>query len=221
LKTSRTVRQMCLPTWEWRSSLARTPMKWPFFKLDWLTRCWKLLEWRDCNAKPTQACTTPLGTDAEGPRCQLSWDYASVIGMLMYLTLNSQPHIQFIVHQCARFTHNPRASHEQAVLQICHYLKGWTVMAIKWTFFWHQVCANERECCGTSQLAHCITWLELIDDGELVQQLVAYWTAARVQANMLDEYCRNGSCHDQGVDHRQDWDCDHDYSIDKTWELIW
>jgi len=78
----------------------------------------------DCNAKPTPACTTPLGTDAEGPRCQLSWDYASVIGMLMYLTLNSWPDIQFAVHQCARFTHNPRASHEQAVLQICCYLKG-------------------------------------------------------------------------------------------------
>lgn len=39
------------------------------------------------------AYTTPLGTDAEGPRCQLSWDYASVIGILMYLTLDSQPDI--------------------------------------------------------------------------------------------------------------------------------
>jgi len=77
----------------------------------------------DCNGKPTPACT-PLGTDSEGTRCQFSWDYASVIGMLMYLTSNSQPDIQFAVHQCARFTHNPRASHEQAVLQICFYLKG-------------------------------------------------------------------------------------------------
>ena len=76
------------------------------------------------NGKPTPACTIPLGTDADGPRCQLSWDYASVIGMLMYLTLNSQPDIQFAVHQCARFTHNPRASHKQAVLRICCYLKG-------------------------------------------------------------------------------------------------
>ena len=77
----------------------------------------------ECNAKPTPACTTALGTDSEGPRCQLSWDYASVIGMLMYLTSNSWPDIQFAV-QCARFTHNPRASHEQAVLKICRYLKG-------------------------------------------------------------------------------------------------
>jgi len=79
---------------------------------------------QDCNAKPTPACTTPLGTDADGPRCQQSWDYASVIGMLMYLTSNSRPDIQYAVHQCARFTHNPRASHEQAILRICRYLKG-------------------------------------------------------------------------------------------------
>lgn len=77
-----------------------------------------------CNAKPTPAATTPLGTDANGQRCQQSWDYASVIGMLMYLTSNSRPDIQYAVHQCARFTHNPRASHEQAVLRICRYLKG-------------------------------------------------------------------------------------------------
>ena len=28
------------------------------------------------------------------------------------------------MHQCERFTHNTRASHEQAVLSFCHYLKG-------------------------------------------------------------------------------------------------
>jgi len=78
----------------------------------------------DCNAKPTPACTTPLCTDAERTRCQLPWDYASVIRMLMHLTSNSWTDIQFAVHQCARVTHNPRASHELAVLQICHYLKG-------------------------------------------------------------------------------------------------
>ena len=44
--------------------------------------------------------------------------------MLMYLTSNSRPDIQYAIHQCAHFTHNPRASHEQAVLRICRYLKG-------------------------------------------------------------------------------------------------
>jgi len=70
----------------------------------------------DGNAKPTPACTTPLGTDADRLRCLLSWAYASVIGMLMYLTSNSCSDIQSAVHQCARFTHSPRASNEQAVL---------------------------------------------------------------------------------------------------------
>jgi len=42
----------------------------------------------------------------------------------MYLTSNSWPDIQFAVHQCARFTYNPIASHEQAVLKICCYLRG-------------------------------------------------------------------------------------------------
>jgi hypothetical protein len=44
--------------------------------------------------------------------------------MLMYLSSNSRPDIQFAVHQCARFTHSPRKIHEEAVKHICRYLKG-------------------------------------------------------------------------------------------------
>lgn len=44
--------------------------------------------------------------------------------MLMYLSSNSRPDIQFAVHQCARFTHAPKRSHEQAILRICRYLQG-------------------------------------------------------------------------------------------------
>ena len=29
-----------------------------------------------------------------------------------------------MVHQCARYSHNPKASHEEAVKRICRYLKG-------------------------------------------------------------------------------------------------
>ena len=42
----------------------------------------------------------------------------------MYLSSKSRPNIQFIVHQCDRFTHNPRKSHAVAVNRICHYLVG-------------------------------------------------------------------------------------------------
>jgi histone deacetylase 1/2 len=79
---------------------------------------------QDCNVKDTPAMPTPLGTDSNGPRWDAEWDYSSVVGMLMYLCSNSRPDIQFAVHQCARFTHCPRKSHEKAIVRICRYLKG-------------------------------------------------------------------------------------------------
>jgi hypothetical protein len=78
----------------------------------------------DCNAKRTPASSTTLGSDQLGEWCVADWDYASVVGMLMYLSSNSRPDIQFAVHQCARFTHSPRKIHEEAVKHICRYLKG-------------------------------------------------------------------------------------------------
>ena len=78
----------------------------------------------NCNAKQTPCSKTPLGTDANGPRHCEKWEYASAVGMLMYLVGNAHPEIQFAVHQCARFTHSPRKSHKQAVKRIAHYLKG-------------------------------------------------------------------------------------------------
>ena len=42
----------------------------------------------------------------------------------VYLASNSRPDISFAVHQCARFTHTPKALHGEAILRICRYLKG-------------------------------------------------------------------------------------------------
>ena len=80
----------------------------------------------DCNAKesPTDADGKPLGSDPDGPAAKEEWNYASVVGMLLYLASNSRPDISFAVHQCARFTHGPKASHEKAIIRICRYLKG-------------------------------------------------------------------------------------------------
>jgi hypothetical protein len=78
----------------------------------------------ECNAKPTPAATTPLGTDSKGPARQEEWDYATAVGMLLYISSNSRPDIQFAVHQCARFTHCPKASHEEGIKRICRYLQG-------------------------------------------------------------------------------------------------
>ena len=78
----------------------------------------------DCNSVGTPASTTPLNTDKEGDKFLESWDYATVIGMLMYLSTNSRPDIAYAVHQCARFTHSPKHSHAAGVKRILRYLKG-------------------------------------------------------------------------------------------------
>ncbi len=51
------------------------------------------------------------------------WHYASVVGMLLYLSSNSRPDITFAVHQVARFTHCPKESHAKAVKRILRYLQ--------------------------------------------------------------------------------------------------
>ena len=79
---------------------------------------------QSCNPDKTPASQKPLGTDQDGPEFAKQWSYSSVVGMLLYLASNSRPEIAYAVHQCARFTHNPKASHGQAVKRICRYLQG-------------------------------------------------------------------------------------------------
>jgi histone deacetylase 1/2 len=74
--------------------------------------------------KFTPADTKPLGKDPEGPQCEERWSYPSVVGMLMYVASNTRPDVAFAVHQCARFTHCPKRSHEKAIKRIVRYLKG-------------------------------------------------------------------------------------------------
>ncbi len=50
-------------------------------------------------------------------------NYASVIGMLLYLG-HSRPYIAFATHQCARYTFAPKQSHKNALKRIGCYLKG-------------------------------------------------------------------------------------------------
>ena len=78
----------------------------------------------NCNAKATPASGNLLGTDVNGPIHNADWDYAQAVGMAMYLSNNTRPDIQFATHQCARFSHTPKASHTVALKRICKYLKG-------------------------------------------------------------------------------------------------
>ena len=79
---------------------------------------------QDCNPDKTPASQKPLGTDKNGPEFAEQLSYSLVVGMLLYLASNSRPEIAYVVHQCARFTHNPKASHRAATKRICRYLQG-------------------------------------------------------------------------------------------------
>ena len=78
----------------------------------------------DANPKQTPATTIPLPKDTDGEGPEGLFNYASVVGMMLYLQGNTRPDISFAVNQCARFSANPRKSHEVALKHIGRYLKG-------------------------------------------------------------------------------------------------
>jgi hypothetical protein len=53
-----------------------------------------------------------------------TWHYRSIIGKLNFLEKSTQPDIAYAVHQCARFSSNPRYEHGNAVKRIGRYLMG-------------------------------------------------------------------------------------------------
>jgi hypothetical protein len=78
----------------------------------------------DCNKVYTPALPEPTGADIYGYPFVEDWAYASITGMLMYLAANTRPDIAYAVHQAARHTHYPRASHALAVKRILRCLQG-------------------------------------------------------------------------------------------------
>mmetsp|Transcript_31063 Transcript_31063/g.45455 ORF Transcript_31063/g.45455 Transcript_31063/m.45455 type:complete len:340 (+) Transcript_31063:1620-2639(+) len=76
------------------------------------------------NAAKTPAATIGVGADVGGKVREKNWNYASVVGMLLYLAGNTRPDIAFAVHQAARFSHKPMKVHEDAVKRIVRYLIG-------------------------------------------------------------------------------------------------
>ena len=59
----------------------------------------------EANLTKTLSTTIALGADDGGPVQVETWNYASVVGMLLYLAGNTRPYIAFAVHQCAWFSH--------------------------------------------------------------------------------------------------------------------
>ena len=68
----------------------------------------KAIGLEDENPKKNPATTGLLVTYEYGENIMEDCNYASVIGMLVYIESNSHPDIHFEVHQCERFTHSPK-----------------------------------------------------------------------------------------------------------------
>ncbi len=87
---------------------------------------------KDLNFQPnTKPVNTPslsskiLQPDLDGPPLDETFHYRSIIGKLNFLEKSTRPDIAYYpVHQCARFTANPRASHGDALKRIVRYLLG-------------------------------------------------------------------------------------------------
>ena len=78
------------------------------------------------DGRTNQKCTTvgkPLSNkDLNSVERKYKRNYRSAIGTLTYLTESVRPDIAMAAHQCARFSNNPKMSHEQAILRIARYL---------------------------------------------------------------------------------------------------
>lgn len=63
-----------------------------------------------------------LHADLDGEDHDGHFNYRGVVGKLNYLEKSTRPDIAFAVHQCARFSANPKRSHAKAVKRIGRYL---------------------------------------------------------------------------------------------------
>jgi hypothetical protein len=105
---------------------------------------------QDANPAVVPAEPRPLGKDKAGQPFKEQWNYASVVGMLLYLSGNSRPDICFAVNQAARFTHDPKQSHAQAVKRIVRYLIGTRSKGLifKPSGDWKVDCYVDADFCG-------------------------------------------------------------------------
>ena len=76
------------------------------------------------NPRKTPVSKPLLHKDKDAPDRVRKWNYRSAIGMLNYLQGSTRPDISMAVHQCARFSTDPKITHERAVMKIGKYLLG-------------------------------------------------------------------------------------------------
>ena len=71
----------------------------------------------------TPAESAALPRDVDGEPATGCFNFPSVIGMIQYLN-HIRPDCAFAIHQCARYTFEPKKSHEAAAKRVGRYLKG-------------------------------------------------------------------------------------------------
>jgi hypothetical protein len=77
------------------------------------------------NPKPTPAPGGQvLGRDIDGEAMNDDFNYRSVIGKANFLEKSTRPDIAVAIHQCARFSSDPKHSHATAVRYVGKYLQG-------------------------------------------------------------------------------------------------
>ena len=79
------------------------------------------------NVKPKEtpmASSRILHRHSQSPNFDGSFNYRSIIGRLNYLEKASRPDLSYSVHQCARYSADPRTEHGAAIKWIGRYLKG-------------------------------------------------------------------------------------------------
>jgi hypothetical protein len=72
----------------------------------------------DWNKVATPAETSLVGADMDGLTFNETWEYASLVGMLMSLESNTPSYIAYAVHQLARYSHGTKNSHTMAAKRI-------------------------------------------------------------------------------------------------------
>jgi hypothetical protein len=86
----------------------------------------RIIEALDIDDLPIERIPTsaePLIKDKNSDPPDGTFSYSSVVGMLQYLQNHSHPDITYAVSQWARFVHNPRRSHKEALIWIGQYLR--------------------------------------------------------------------------------------------------
>lgn len=76
-------------------------------------------------SKPVAASSSKIlsrNVEAETPKS--NFNYRKVIGKLNFLEKSTRPDIAYAVHQCARFSSDPKQEHIDAVMYLGRYLKG-------------------------------------------------------------------------------------------------